>query len=305
VITGFQSHKMYSAIEKLKSINKFFTFKFLSALLLLAVLSISKSNADSHLDTVNPNTGIFSLTKDSIHNTHNAVIQHASPSHGAPNNEGRRILPVFQKTINKFQPFYFFMFIGGFIMLAVIRIINPPYLFNIFTASINLKLLLSLFKEGIFGFNITSMLLDILCVAMLSIGVQIFFFVNQPQYFLWILSFISIAYVLKLIAIQFFANIFMGRGEALIHLLMHLLFTRFLGLALLPLLFVILYQPLVDVNSLLKIVIIAILVFYSAWVLRLFIQMKTMSASGVIYLFLYLCTIEFSPLTILFKDYIR
>jgi hypothetical protein len=220
-------------------------------------------------------------------------------------NESRRIFPVFQKTINKYQPFYFFMFIGGFIMIAIIRLINPPYLRNLFAASVNLKLLLNLFKDGIFGFNITNLLLDMLCVAMLSIGVQIYFYVNHPENFLWILSFITIVYVLKLIAIQLLANIFMGRGEALIHLLMHLLFTRFLGIILLPLLFVILYQPVMEVNILLKWIIIIILTFYSGWLLRLFIQMKTMSASGIIYLFLYLCTIELSPLVILFRDYIR
>jgi hypothetical protein len=219
--------------------------------------------------------------------------------------DSRRILPVFKKTINKYQPFYFFMFIGGFIMMAVIRIINPSYLRSLVSATLNLKLLLTLFKEGIFGFDITNFLLDLLCVGMLSIGVQIIFFVNQPSYYLWILSFITIAYVLKLIAIQLLANIFMSRGEALIHILMHLLFTRFLGIILLPVLFISLYQPLVDVNTLLQIIIIIILIFYIAWLLRLYIQMKSMSTSGIIYLFLYLCTVELSPLAILLKDYIR
>ena len=140
---------------------------------------------------------------------------------------------------------------------------------------------------------------------MLSISIQIYFFPAQPQYFIWIIAFASTGYFLKLILIQFLANIFMGRDEALAHLLLHLLLTRLLGLVLLPVLFIGLYQTVIDVNNFLHIIFILIFILYLGWLGRLFVQMKSISPSGVFYLFLYLCTIELSPIAILLKDYIR
>jgi hypothetical protein len=210
-----------------------------------------------------------------------------------------------QRTINRFVPYYVFIFLGGFVLLAVIRILDPPYLRNLIVSSINLKLLLNLFKEGIFGFNVTNLLLDVLCICMFSICIQVYFFPAHPQYFVWILAFTGITYFLKLIVIQFLANIFMGRAEALIHLLMHLLFTRLLGLVLLPVLFAGLYQPIIDVTVLLHVIVVSVFVLYLGWLMRLYVQMKSMSSSGIFYLFLYLCTIELSPLAILLKDYVR
>ena len=217
----------------------------------------------------------------------------------------KKIAPVIQKSFNRYPSYYLFIFIGGFVLFALIRLIDPSYLSSVFASAVNSNLLLNLFKEGIFGFNITSLLLDLVCICMMGIYIQVFFFSQASDFFLWILGFTAIAYILKLILIQFFAYVFMGRTEALIHLLMHLLFTRLLGLILLPLLFFALYQPVFNVNELLRIMLIVIFCLYMVWLFRLFVKMKSVAAVNIFYLFLYLCTVEISTLAILLRNYIR
>ena len=235
------------------------------------------------------------------------VVQNSEPLQRKPdsNRLTKKIVPVIQKSFNRYPPYYLFIFIGGFVLFALIRLIDPSYLQSVFASAVNINLLLNLFKEGIFGFNITSLLLDLVCISMMGIYIQVFFFNLSPDLFLWILGFTSIAYILKLILIQFLANVFMGRMEALMHLLMHLLFTRMLGLVMLPLLFFALYQPVFDVHELLRVILIVVFTLYLVWLFRLFIKMKSIAPVNIFYLFLYLCTIELSTLAILLRNYIR
>jgi hypothetical protein len=217
----------------------------------------------------------------------------------------KKIVPVIQKSFSRYPSYYLFIFIGGFVLFALIRLIDPSYLSSVFESALNSNLLLSLFKEGIFGFNITSLLLDLVCICMMGIYIQVFFFSASPELFLWILGFTAIGYILKLILIQFLANVFMGRMEAMMHLLMHLLFTRMLGLTLLPLLFFALYQPVFNVQELLRIILVVIFALYLVWLFRLFAKMKSIATVNIFYLFLYLCTVELSTLAILLRNYIR
>jgi hypothetical protein len=204
------------------------------------------------------------------------------------------LIPKIENRINRYPTYFLFIFIGGFVLIAVIRLIDPPYLKNFIISSVNLKHLLYLFNEGQFGFGFTNLLLDVISISMLSIVIQQVFFPSQIELFVWILAFTFVGYFIKLIAIQLIANIFLDRGEAMVHLLMHLLYTRFIGLLLLPALFVALYQGTVSKDMLLHYIILGAACFYFVWLLRLYIKMNSMSISGVFYLFLYLCTIEIS-----------
>jgi hypothetical protein len=112
------------------------------------------------------------------------------------------------------------------------------------------------------------------------------------------------AYFLKMIAVVFLANIFFGRGEALVHLLMHTMFVRITGLALLPLLLAGLYQGSIPVPDLLAYYGYAIGFLYLILLVRLYVKMKSVTTGGALYLFLYLCTIEISPLLVCLKTVI-
>jgi hypothetical protein len=147
-------------------------------------------------------------------------------------------------------------------------------------------------------------LLDAIAVGIFSIFIQQFFF-HGAIAFGWIAAFTTAFYFCKLILIQFMANVFFGRGEALVHFLMHLLLTRLLALLLIPALFIFLYQNTFSVPQLLTDTFIAVGIIYLGWLIRLFFKMKALTLNGAFYVFLYLCTIEIAPIAIALKDYIR
>jgi hypothetical protein len=214
------------------------------------------------------------------------------------------VLPGIRKSIDRYPLYFLFIFGGSFVLLALIRLLAPSELRDMAASVLNLKLLLNLFKDGRFGFSLTNLLMDLIAILMFSVFIQQFFFPLRQELFPWILAYVCLGYLLKMIAIQLMAHIFMGRGEALLHLLLHMLFSRATGLVLLPLLFILLYQTFIPIGPALFTVAWALLGFYLLWTVRLYAKMKSMSTSGAFYLFLYLCTIELSPLLILLKGFI-
>lgn len=214
------------------------------------------------------------------------------------------VIPQVSSLINQY-PFYFlFFFLGGLVLIAGVRLLAPTYFKELFSSVFNLKLQLTSFEEGKFGFNVINLLLDLLSIAMISLFIQNYFFLLEDKLG-WIIAFVALAYFFKLIFIQFFANVFFGKGEAMLHLLLHLLLTRILGILLLPLLFISLYQGFFDVHTVLGYIFSFSAFLYALWFIRLFIKMKSLTLSGIFYVFLYLCTVEVSPLVILLKDYIH
>jgi hypothetical protein len=215
-----------------------------------------------------------------------------------------QFLPRVSHTINRFPVIYLYIFGGALVLMAVMRLLVPGYLREILISVYDLKILLNSFGENRFGLNFTSFLLDLIAIGIFSIFIHQFFFHGEVA-FGWIVAFTAAVYFFKLIIIQFMANVFFGKGEALVHLLLHLLLTRLFAILLMPALFIILYQSALSTSQLLYYIFIASGVIYSGWLIRLFFKMKALTVNGAIYVFLYLCTIEIAPLAIALKDYIR
>lgn len=262
----------------------------LPAWILMLFCGEAKAQIDS---TLQPATNTTAVQKPA-HVAEDTSIAHPS----------EKIIPQLKETIERFPSYYLYIFIGCFVLLAVIRLLSPSYLKELLLSVLNLKLLLNIFKEGRFDWNVNNTLLDAIFVLMLSIGIHQGLFAHRPDFFLWVLAFTAMGYFIKLILIQLLANIFFGRGEALVHLLMHTMFTRISGLILLPVLFAGLYQTVVPISQLLLILAYILAVSYIIWLVRVYVKMKSISTGGVFYLFLYLCAIEVSPLIIILKEVI-
>jgi hypothetical protein len=215
-----------------------------------------------------------------------------------------QLIPRVSHTINRFPVIYLYFFGAALILLAVMRLLSPGYLREVLISVYDLKALLHSFNEGRFGFNFTSLLLDCVAIGIFSIFIHVFFFPSTIPFW-WILTFTAVIYVCKLIAVQFIATVFFGRGEAIVHILFHLLLTRLLALILMPILFIILYQNMFETHQLLQYTLLGLGFIYLGWMLRLFFKMKALTVNGAFYVFLYLCTIEIAPITIALKDYIR
>lgn len=215
-----------------------------------------------------------------------------------------RIIPEIEKRLSRYPLYFLYIFGGCFVLLALIRLLTPTYLGQLFMSLFNLKLLLTIYREGRFDWNLNNLLIDLIAVLMFGIVIHQSFFHDRNDVFVWVVAFTAMAYFLKMIAVVFLANIFFGRGEAIVHLLMHTMFVRITGLALLPLLLAGLYQGFIPVQELLTYYACGIGILYLFLLVRLYVKMKSVTTGGALYLFLYLCTIEITPLLICLKTVI-
>jgi hypothetical protein len=214
------------------------------------------------------------------------------------------LIPEIEKSLSRYPLYFLYIFGGCFVLLALIRLLTPAYLGQLFLSLFNLKILLGLYKEGRFDWNLNNLLIDIIAVLMFGTLIHQGFFHDQNELYVWVIAFTAMAYFLKMIAVVFLANIFLGRGEALVHLLLHTMFVRITGLALLPLLLAGLYQGFIPVPQLLTYFGYGIGFLYLILLVRLYVKMKSVTTGGAFYLFLYLCTIEISPLLVCLKTVI-
>ncbi len=276
-----------------KAGEAFFGVHIYVAVLILVLLSAISGRVQAQSDSVQ------TIADTPLATVQQPVSQNADTAFTHPS---EKIIPQLKATIERYPAYYFYIFIGCFVLLAVIRLISPTYLKELLLSVFNLKLLLNIFKEGRFDWNINNTLLDIVFVLMLSIGIQQSLFAENSGIFVWVFAFTATGYFIKLIVIQLMANIFFGRGEALVHLLMHTMFTRITGLILLPVLFAGLYQTAMPLQQLLIILAYILAASYALWLVRVYVKMKSVSTGGIFYLFLYLCAIEVSPVVILLKE---
>jgi hypothetical protein len=209
-----------------------------------------------------------------------------------------------RKELHNFPSYYIYVFFAGFIILALITLVDPYYLQELFLSAFKTSHLFTLLQEGRFGLNFVNLLLDSIFILMFSILIQVEFFPDKPSLFIWIAVFSLGFFFLKIILIQIAAYIFFDKTDALLHVLMNLLFSRLMAIILLPLMFCTLYQASFPLTLLAELIIGFLLFMYIIWLLKLLVKMKIEGISGVFYLFLYLCAIEISPVLILIKDFI-
>src|ERR1039458_2732857 len=79
-----------------------------------------------------------------------SVQARPNPGQVAPTPDSQRlskkIFPVIRKSFNRYPSYYLYIFLAGFVIFAAIRLIEPSYLKFLLASTINLNLLLNLFK---------------------------------------------------------------------------------------------------------------------------------------------------------------
>lgn len=200
--------------------------------------------------------------------------------------------------------FFIYLFITAFLILALCRLLNTDYFGRLIYTLTNTGQLFALFQEGSFGFNFSNLALDFSFILSLSILIQRLFFLFHSEYFIFIFVIVAGAYYFKIILIQLFAFLFFDQLDALLHVLFNLLFTRVMGLIMLPFVFFCIYQTKLEPVVPVKIAFIALLIIYAVWLVRLLVKMKLEGVSGIFYLILYLCALEVFPVLILIKKFL-
>ena len=201
-------------------------------------------------------------------------------------------------------PYVAYLFLFAFALLAIIVIIDRELLTQLFGCLLNPSQLIGLYNEGRFGFNLLNFAFDFIFVLSVTVIIQFVFFQYHPEYFIWIAIFTLAAYFVKVVFIQICAYLFFDRRVAISHSLFDLLFTRLLGLVLLPIVFCALYQSLFGMVFLMVILFVVTLCLYLIWLIMLLLKMKLDGVGGVFYLMLYLCAVEVFPLLIILKNFL-
>ena len=75
--------------------------------------------------------------------------------------------------IHRYPPYYTYILIFALIIVAIIRIVAPSYIRQLFSSILSPSQLYALYQEGKFGFNFTNLLFDITCLAIKSVNDQI------------------------------------------------------------------------------------------------------------------------------------
>ncbi|MDZ4840331.1 MAG: DUF4271 domain-containing protein [Bacteroidota bacterium] len=218
--------------------------------------------------------------------------------------ESDRWFSIFSSQISRQPSFIFIVLLVSTILLAVIRVINPDEYSLLVFASARTRNLIQLFNDNRFTFSVSQILLDVISWLMWSILIA---YTLQPVGFdisYTLFGYCAIAFVFKMILIQFFSVIFLGSVEGTVYLLMQLLWYRISGLVLLPILFFGIYQQVYSTANVISFAWLIIAILYGAWLFRLFVTLSNIGRHSYLYLLFYLCTSELSVILILIKEYL-
>ena len=193
----------------------------------------------------------------------------------------------------------FWICIGSAAVLAFIRILEPEALGLFLRSAFRTDLLMKNYLEGKFAFNVTSLLLDAVFCAVVGCLIHL---ALPGSELLLTTSVTAAAYFIKLGVMQALSYLFFDKGDALWHPLMHLLFTRLGGIALVPLLAWAAYGT-PDAAWGAGVVLTAAAASFLLWMGRLVWRLNPAHLGDVLYHAVYLCTLEASPLLLLYRRF--
>lgn len=195
----------------------------------------------------------------------------------------------------------FALLVSFLLLLGMVRAFSPSYFWELFRTVLDLNYVQLMEREGKLKWNIINILLDIIFAGSFS------FFLYQLQSpdialafwecFLAVGAFV----LLHLSFTALMGSVFYDWDSIRIFLYNIVLFNRVAGIVILPLVFATTYMPENLRPITLKILGLLVIFYWSFRILRALFQMKGKFHHGFFYNFMYLCTIEVSPLLIALK----
>lgn len=195
----------------------------------------------------------------------------------------------------------YFLLVFFLILLGLVRIYDFAYFKELFRSVIDLNYVELMDREGKLKWNVINILLDLIFVGSVA------FFIYQLQApeitlefwecFLWVGG----GLLLHLIFTALLGAIFYTWNYIKIFLYNMVIFNRVAGVVVLPLVFITTYVPETIRPLMLKILGGLIVLYWILRMLRALFQMEGKFQHGFVYNFLYICTIEASPLIIALK----
>lgn len=215
------------------------------------------------------------------------------------------MITAFKESSSKDILFYALLFIV--IILAIVKLIFPRYVKNIFAIIFQTQFRQIQTREQLLQDNVASMLLNILFIItgsfFIALSLDTIGFAAHGFWQLVLSSLIALTsiYLFKLLFTQFLGWIFNKSAAAKNYNFVVFMINKVVGIVLIPFLFLISFS---DVFIAQKIIVVSLIIVGILLLLRLFLTFKNTSSIlkiNAFHFFLYFCCVEILPLLIMFK----
>jgi len=196
---------------------------------------------------------------------------------------------------------------GAVVLFATIRYSYTKYIRHVYTSLVNYPTSMRLLQESNYPTSHAAYRLDVIFYIVFSIFIyQVFNYVewaganHKLSFFAWVSAGAVLYFFGKKLLFRIVGMLFETRAETSEFLFNVDNFNRSLGLILLPLVTLIAFSPIQNTGLLILMGVAIVLAFYLLLLQRgiLILLRKQFS---IYYLFLYLCTLEFLPLLLIYK----
>jgi hypothetical protein len=215
-------------------------------------------------------------------------------------------LPVRQRnTVN--TDWLVFIFIIALVLFASVKFSYSKYLKHLFQSSVNYATSFRMFEERSYSLTGGAVRLELLFYLTVSVFlfqvagfVRLEFPFSNVMLFLFSLGGVFIYFIGKKLLYRAIGIVFESREETGEYLFNHDNYGRITGLILFPIVTLVAFGPFKSVDFLLLAGVFVVVVFYSL-LLGLGISILLKKQFSIFYLFLYLCSLEFLPLLLIYK----
>jgi len=207
-------------------------------------------------------------------------------------------LPI--TTFEENQTILYFLLVGFLTLLAYVRAYENTYLQELFRAFSDINFIEHLKRQGKFKYRLANLVLDLIYLGTISIfiyNIQFSEVLTIGQVFLWVLGY----FVIKIMFAAVVGVIFYGNDGVKLFVNHLMVFDRIVGVTLLPLVFISAFMEQPYQQLTLGFVGGLLLFLLMVRIGRSLIQVKVKLNYGLLYNFLYICTIEITPLIIVLK----
>lgn len=207
-------------------------------------------------------------------------------------------LPI--RTSEEHQTILYFLLVGFLILLAYVRAYENTYLQELFRAFSDINFIEHLKRQGKLKYRLGNFVLDLIYLGTISIfifKIQFSGVLTIGQVFLWVLGYL----VIKIIFAALVGIIFYGYNGVKLFVNHLMVFYRIVGVILLPLVFISAFLEKPYQQMILGFLGGLLLLLLMARIGRSLIQVKVKLNYGLFYNFLYICTVEITPLIIVLK----
>jgi len=201
----------------------------------------------------------------------------------------------------------FIFFIVIFAIIAIIRIVSPDYFYDLWNNLLKTDVLIDnhLRKGKRLFLLIINKFFDFLFIASLTLLVYFYFEIPFLNSIFIIFPVILTIYLIQVISISIFFNVFFANTNYNIHLLKIIYYNRFAGIIIFVLLFLSFFTYPESAEIFIRLILVFLTVTYLIRLITNFFSIKRLFTVSIFYILLYLCVFEITLYLVILKEILQ